>query len=63
MPLTNLVELLGDVTVLFVHEGKRIARVAHAASSPNAMNVIINVGRKVIVDYLTENTQNKTAAR
>lgn len=62
MPSTNLVELLSDVTVLFIHEGKRIARIAHAASSPNAMHVIVNVGWKVVVNHLAKHTQNETEA-
>jgi hypothetical protein len=48
----QLCEFFCDVSVLVTHQGKGMANVTHAASTANAMNIVVNVGGHVVVDDL-----------
>ena len=49
---THLVQLPGHVSVLLIHEGQGVTHVSHATGSPDAVHVVVDVRRKVVVDHL-----------
>merc|ERR1719474_452361 len=48
----QLHQVLGEVPVLLVEEGSGQTKVAHSASSPDSVDVLLNVSRHVEVDHV-----------
>lgn len=59
--LEKITKLTRYAAVLFVDKGKRRARVSSSACTSNAVNVIVNVGREIVVDNLSDIRNVKTS--
>lgn len=60
--LAHLVELPGNVPVLFVHEGQGVTHVTHTPGPPDAVHVVIDVGGHIVVDDLQSNHSKRPEA-
>jgi hypothetical protein len=52
--LEELKEVTDNATVATVEESSRYASVPGTASSANAVNVVVDVGRKVVIDNMSD---------
>ena len=52
--LEQLDEITDNATVATVEEGSRETSVAGTTGTTNTMNVVVNVGRKIVVDNVSD---------